>query len=164
MARIELLAAQREVVTVLLLSLLILFFLLDAQFQSLLLPLLLLSAVLLSIPGTLAAPHVFAQPISLSVALGALMLVGLVINTSIVLFATYAKAPSTAGLTRRWAAVMSGSRRRVRAVLTTALSTVVALLGADHTGLAAVVIGGVLTTTLFVLPIGYACLIQLQRR
>jgi len=26
------------------------------------------------------------------------------------------------------------------------------------------VIGGVLTTTLFVLPIGYACLIQLQRR
>jgi multidrug efflux pump subunit AcrB len=56
--------------------------------------------------------------------------------------------------------------------MSTALSTVVALvpiavLGADHAGLAAAVVGGVLTATVFTLvalPLGYAAVLGLRRR
>ncbi len=134
-----------------------------------LLPLLLLSTVVFGLPGAALALRLFAESLSLSAGLGALMLMGLVINTGIVLFATYRRRGTDGGAasaTRRWTTLVIVSRDRLRAVLATALSTgaallPVAVLGGAHGGLAAVVVGGIASATLYgllVLPLAYGAL------
>lgn len=129
-------------------------------------------AILFSLPlaviGALVATVLTQQPISLSSLIGMLMLVGIVVTNAIVLI-DRVQQQLNKGLTVREALLEAGSTR-LRPILMTAVATIGALLplafgmggsALVSAGLAVVVIGGLITSTLLTLlivPIMYELL------
>ncbi len=145
---------KREILTVFLASFLLLYLILGAQFESFMLPLLFLTAVPFSFAGVFLGLLFAGQPFTLNVGIGVLMLFGISVNNSIILYAQYKKilhgAYSEAG-------VLQGSVERLRPVAITLLTTVFALLplavsplgSAAQRGMSSAVIGGLLVSTVF---------------
>jgi hydrophobic/amphiphilic exporter-1 (mainly G- bacteria), HAE1 family len=129
-------------------------------------------AILFSLPlaviGALGATVLTRQPISLSSLIGMLMLIGIVVTNAIVLV-DRVQQQKNRGLTVRESLLEAGSTR-LRPILMTAVATVGALLPLSFgvgegalvsTGLAVVVIGGLITSTLltlWVVPVMYELL------
>ena len=129
-------------------------------------------AILFSLPlaviGALGATVLTGQPISLSSLIGMLMLIGIVVTNAIVLV-DRVQQQKNRGLTVRESLLEAGSTR-LRPILMTAVATVGALLPLSFgvgegalvsTGLAVVVIGGLITSTLltlWVVPVMYELL------
>jgi multidrug efflux pump subunit AcrB len=143
------------------LVIILLYLVLGAQFESFLLPALLLTALPLSFSGISLALAISGKPISFDSALGIIVLFGIAVNNSIILYETYS-ARRKAGVPMV-AAVYQGTSDRMRPILITMLITVLSLLpiaiDLSHTsaesGMAVAIIGGLFVSTvltLFVLP------------
>jgi multidrug efflux pump subunit AcrB len=134
--------------------------------------------ILFSLPfaviGGLVGLYVADQPISVSAMIGALMLIGIVVTNAIVLIdRVMQKRKEGWEITE---ALLEAAGTRLRPILMTALATVCALLplGLGYgegtllsQGLAVVVIGGLLSSTLltlFIVPIVYQLFAGLQAR
>ncbi|MFC7439946.1 efflux RND transporter permease subunit [Laceyella putida] len=134
--------------------------------------------ILFSLPfaviGGLVGLYVAGQPISVSAMIGALMLIGIVVTNAIVLIDRVMQKRKEGLSTRE--ALLEAGETRLRPILMTALATVFALLplGLGYgegtllsQGLAVVVIGGLLSSTLltlFIVPIVYQLFVRLQDR
>jgi multidrug efflux pump subunit AcrB len=139
----------------------LLYLVLGALFESFQLPALLLSALPLSFSGIGIALAVSGKPISLDSALGIIVLFGIAVNNSIILYET-CSARRRAGVPTV-AAVYQGTSDRMRPIIITMLITVLSLLPiavdvsrtSSESGMAVAIIGGLFVSTvltLFVLP------------
>ncbi len=139
----------------------LLYLVLGAQFESFLLPALLLTALPLSFSGIGIALAVSGKPISFDSALGIIVLFGIAVNNSIILYETYS-ARRKAGVPMV-AAIYQGTSDRMRPIIITMLITVFSLLPvaidisqtSAESGMAVAIIGGLFVSTvltLLVLP------------
>ena len=147
------------------LALLFVYFVMVAQFQSLLSPFIVLFTIPLAFTGGMLGLMATGEQLSLISLMGFLVLMGVVVNNGIV-FVDYANQLRIGGLERSDALVATG-RTRMRPILMTTLTTVLAmvtmLFGTDmasemSTGMAIVIIGGLsyaTLMTLFIVPVLY---------
>jgi HAE1 family hydrophobic/amphiphilic exporter-1 len=155
------------------LALLLVYMILAAQFESLLHPLTILLAVPLATVGATVILVVAGGGLNTMSLIGAVILVGIVVNDAIVKV-EFINQLRAAGLPLR-EAILEAGRKRLRPILMTTVTTVLGLLpmalgvgrGADlRQPLALVVIGGLISATaltLIVIPVGYSLVEQVQR-
>jgi len=158
--------AFEELVVSLALALLLVYMVLAAQYESLRDPLIVMFSVPLAAIGVILTLFLTDTTLNLQSAVGCIMLGGIVVNNAILLV-------DQAGQLRRGGmdthtALAEAGRRRLRPILMTTLTTILALLplalgigeGADaQAPLARVVIGGLTASTLITLvlvPVAYA--------
>ncbi|MDR1151934.1 MAG: efflux RND transporter permease subunit, partial [Bifidobacteriaceae bacterium] len=138
----------------------IVFIVMVATFGSLLQPLILLVSIPFAATGALGIMLATGTPVGVAALIGALMLVGIVVSNAIVLIDRINQLRSRGGIALN-AAILEGSRVRLRPILMTAAATIFALLpmALGLTGhstfisqpLALVVIGGLFSSTLLTL-------------
>ena len=155
---------------VLLLGLALIYLVMVAQFQSLLSPFIVLFTVPLAFTGGLIGLLLMNEPLSVMGMMGFVVLLGTVVNNGIV-FVDYANQLRVGGLERREALIATG-KTRMRPILMTALTTILAmaslLFGDDLSsqmskGMAIVVVGGLAYATLmtlFIIPVMYDILFK----
>lgn len=155
---------------VLLLGLALIYLVMVAQFQSLLSPFIVLFTVPLAFTGGLIGLLLMNVPLSVMGMMGFVVLLGTVVNNGIV-FVDYANQLRMGGLERREALIATG-KTRMRPILMTALTTILAmvslLFGDDLSsqmskGMAIVVAGGLAYATLmtlFIIPVMYDILFK----
>lgn len=141
-----------------------------AQFQSLLSPFIILFTIPLGFTGGLLALSICGEQLSLMSIMGFMILMGTVVNNGIV-FVDYANQLRIGGLERHEALIETG-KTRMRPILMTALTTILAMfkmgLGVDMSGqmgkgMALVIMGGLLYATLmtlYIVPIVYDILFK----
>lgn len=154
-----------EVVKMLGLAIILIYLVMVAQFQSLRSPLIVMFTIPLAFTGGLLALFFFGETISVVAMIGFVMLAGIVVNNGIVLI-DYMNQLRSVGAGRTEAAIIAG-QTRLRPVLMTTLTTVLALVPmAIGTGMgsemmqpiALTCIGGLLYATLltlYIVPIIY---------
>ncbi|MGN0338925.1 MAG: efflux RND transporter permease subunit [Lachnospira sp.] len=159
-----------EMGKVLLLGLAFIYLVMVAQFQSLLSPFIVLFTVPLAFTGGLIGLLIMGEPLSVMGMMGFIVLLGTVVNNGIV-FVDYANQLRMGGLERRDALIATG-KTRMRPILMTALTTILAmsslLIGDDLSsqmsrGMAVVVAGGLAYATLmtlFIIPVMYDILFK----
>ncbi len=150
----------------LLLSLLLVYLILAAQFESLFQPFVVLAAVPLAIGGVAVVLFVTGQTVNLMSLMGCVVLVGIVVNDAIIKM-DFINQRRAAGMELR-RAIMEAGRDRVRPILMTTITTVLGLLplalgfgqGAElRAPLAIAIIGGLTSATvltLFIVPVLYS--------
>ena len=148
----------RDLVTVLLMAILLIYFIMAAQFESFRDPFIILFTLPMTFIGVLWAHLISGSIFSAFSGIGLLMLVGIVVNNGIILVDyTNLLRKRDYPLTR---AVLAAGRTRLRPILMTMLTTVLALLpmlfsageGAEmRRPMALTVVGGLLVSTLFTL-------------
>jgi HAE1 family hydrophobic/amphiphilic exporter-1 len=152
-----------------LLALFLVFLIMAAQFESLIQPLVVLTAVPLAAIGVVAALAVTGSGLNVMSGIGLVILIGIVVNDAIVKidFINQRRATGTSKRT----AILEAGRLRLRPIVMTTVTTVVGLFplalgwgaGADlRAPLAVVVIGGLLSATfltLIVVPVIYSLLV-----
>ncbi|MFA8451216.1 MAG: efflux RND transporter permease subunit [Bacteroidales bacterium] len=145
----------KQLIYVLGISILMLFFILAAQFESVTQPLIILLEILFDISGCLFLLIIFGQSLNLMSAIGIIVVCGIIINDSIL------KIDAINQLRRNGTplleAIHIGGSRRLRPIIMTSLTTILALipllfssgLGADlQKPLALAIIGGMTIGTL----------------
>ena len=164
--------AMVDLVKMIALALVFIYLIMVAQFQSLLSPFIVMFTIPLAFTGGLLALWISGQQLSVISMLGFLILAGVVVNNGIV-FVDYANQLRLAGMEKRDALVLTG-RRRIRPILMTALTTILAMstmvfsqdMGAEMSrAMAIVTIGGLAYATLltlFVVPVLYDLLFRKQ--
>ena len=147
------------------LALIFVYFVMVAQFQSLLSPFIVLFTIPLAFTGGMLGLMIAGEQLSLISLMGFLVLMGVVVNNGIV-FVDYVNQLRIGGLERTDALVATG-RTRMRPILMTTLTTVLAMVtmlfsqdvGSDMSkGMAIVIIGGLTYATLmtlFIVPVMY---------
>lgn len=162
--------AMVDLVKMIALALVFIYLIMVAQFQSLLSPFIVMFTIPLAFTGGLLALWISGQQLSVIAMLGFLILAGVVVNNGIV-FVDYANQLRLAGMEKRDALVLTG-RRRIRPILMTALTTILAMstmvfsqdMGAEMSrAMAIVTIGGLAYATLltlFVVPVLYDLLFR----
>jgi HAE1 family hydrophobic/amphiphilic exporter-1 len=151
-------ASRRQMITLFLLAVCLMYLVVSAQFESLSVGLLVLATLPLSMSGSLILLYLAGKSANLNSFLGLLILLGISLNTTILLAASYDRP----GALR--AAVLAGSVSRLTPILATTLTTVCALFpllffAELQSHMAAAVIGGLLSGTpasLLVFPPAYA--------
>jgi len=148
------------------LGIILIYMILAAQFESFFHPFTIMLAIPLEVIGVLGALFITGVPISLFVMLGILLLTGIVVSNSILLVQMINLLRERGYKLRE--AIIEGGALRLRPILMTALSTLLALvpvsLGLREGSelwqpLAIAVIGGLFTSTfltLFVVPVAYS--------
>jgi multidrug efflux pump subunit AcrB len=140
----------------------LLYLALGAQFESFLLPALLLVALPLSFSGISIALALGGKSLSYDALLGIVVLFGVAVNNSILLYETYSERRERGIPTV--AAVFGGTVERFQPIMITVLTTVLALLPvaidpwktSAQSGMAVAIIGGLAASTsltLFVVPL-----------
>ena len=155
----------KELVIVLLVALLLLYFILAAQFESIVQPLIILCEVVVDICGALVVLLIFGASINLMSLIGMVVMCGIVINDSILKVDTINHLRKEGYSLLR--AIMMGGVRRIKPIVMTALTTILALvpflrrgnMGADlEYPLSLALIGGMILGTLvsiFFIPLVY---------
>ncbi len=152
--------ARAEIIGALAIALVAVYLLLVAQFRSFLHPVTVMMSIPLSLTGVAAALWIAHKPVSMPVLVGLILLVGIVVNNSIILI-EFVRQRREAGADRR-DALVDAVRLRFRPIMMTALSTIVGMvplagewaLGAERfSPLAIAVIGGLLASTLLTMVI-----------
>ncbi|MFO7780875.1 MAG: efflux RND transporter permease subunit [Spirochaetia bacterium] len=150
------------------------YLLLVAQFRSFAHPITVLVAVPLSLIGVSAALWIAGMPVSMPVLVGMILLIGIVVNNSIILI-DFIQQYQAAGHDLRTAVTESVSAR-FRPIMMTSLSTIVGMiplamewaLGAERfSPLAVAVIGGMTAATfltMIVIPVFYSAVDDLGRK
>jgi HAE1 family hydrophobic/amphiphilic exporter-1 len=161
----EMVTAFQSLFVALALAIFLVYLVLASQFESFVQPFLILFAIPLGLAGVVLALWLTDQPLNVMVGIGAVLLVGIVVNNAIVLI-DYANQCRQRGVERR-EAIQEAAAVRLRPILMTTLTTVLGLLpmalglgqGAElRTPLAITVIGGLMVATLltlFVIPVTY---------
>jgi len=154
-----------DLLKILIISLLLLYLILAAQFESLLLPLIILFEMIFDIAGALLFLYLFDQSINIMSGLGIIVMSGIIINDSILKIDTIHK--NYLGGMKLKEAIFNGGHRRFLPIIMTTLTTVFALLPVlFFTGigvelqlpLALSIMGGLLLGTvisLFIIPLMY---------
>jgi HAE1 family hydrophobic/amphiphilic exporter-1 len=152
----------------LLLSLILLYLILVAQFRSFLDPVLILLAVPTGLMGVLLTLFLTGTTLNTMSLMGVIMMVGIVVSNSI-LIVEFAHRLEEGGMSVR-EAVISSCRIRLRPILMTSLATIIGLVpmalklgtgSEQYAPLARVIIGGLLVSvvlTIFVVPAAYLLL------
>lgn len=160
----------RELAIVLLVSLLLLYLILAAQFESLVLPLVVLLVVPVSLVGSVAVLYWTGASLNLLSLIGMVVTGGIVVNDAIIKVDMIQRARQL-GLTVM-EAIHEAGRRRLRAIVMTSLTTILALapviftggLGAElQTPLALTIMGGLSVGTLgslYLIPWLYRALVR----
>jgi HAE1 family hydrophobic/amphiphilic exporter-1 len=162
----ELRSSFKSLILAVLLAVFMVYIVMASQFESLLHPFVILGTVPLALIGVVAALLITGTPVSVVVFLGVIMLAGIVVNNSIVLI-DYVNQLRAQGRSKE-AALREAASVRLRPILMTTLTTVLALLpmamglgeGAEiRTPMAIAVIGGLAISTLLtlvVIPVLYS--------
>ncbi len=157
--------AMEQLMLMMLLGVLLVYFIMVAQFQSLKSPLIVMFTIPLAFTGGLLALLISGVELSVVSLIGFVMLVGIIVNNGIVLV-DYINQQRHAGMERR-AAIVDAGVTRLRPILMTSLTTILGLVVmafSNQTGtalmrpIALVCIGGLLYATLmtlFVVPCMY---------
>ncbi|ODU46390.1 MAG: acriflavin resistance protein [Lysobacteraceae bacterium SCN 69-123] len=149
---------EREMNTVILLAVFLVLVVLIVQYEQLTNPLVIMTAAPLALCGALVALWVSDTPLSAPVFLGAVLLIGIVVNNAILLV-EYIEQGRARGMADMDAVIEAGAVR-LRPILMTTLTTVVGMLplaiGLDAGGalmqpLAVAVVGGLLSSMLLTL-------------
>lgn len=147
-----------DIVLMILVAIALIYLIMVAQFQSLLSPFIVLFTIPLAFTGGLLALWITRMEISMMSMMGFLILSGVVVNNGIV-FVDYTNQLRLEGVEKREALMRTGSAR-IRPILMTALTTILAMStmalgigsGAEMgQGMAVVMIGGLLYATLLTL-------------
>lgn len=166
--------ALEQVVLMLLLALIFMYLIMVAQFQSLLSPFVIMFTIPLAFTGGFLGLFFAGCEISVIAMIGFVMLSGVIVNNGIVLI-DYMNQLRESGMERR-EAILTAGRTRLRPVLMTALTTILALstmvfsndMGSEMAKpMAVVTIGGLLygtLLTLIVIPCVYDVFAGLGRR
>jgi multidrug efflux pump subunit AcrB len=162
--------AREHMIRALLLAALAVYLLLVVQFQSFMHPLTVMSAIPLQFIGVVAALLVAGKYVSMPALLGIILLIGIVVNNSIILLdLTRRRMAEGMGL---HAAVTEAVDTRMRPIMMTALSTVAGMLplalemavGAERfSPIATVIIGGILAATVLTLVVVPALFVIMER-
>ena len=162
----------KDMVLVLALGGLLIYLIMVAQFQSLFSPFIVIFTVPLAFTGGLIGLWVSGENLSMMGLMGFVLLLGTVVNNGIV-FVDYVNQLRKGGLDRHTALIATG-KTRMRPILMTALTTILAMsamiFGDDMgsqmgKGMAIVVAGGLLYATLmtlFIIPVMYDILYKKQ--
>jgi hydrophobic/amphiphilic exporter-1 (mainly G- bacteria), HAE1 family len=149
------------------LALILIYLLLAALFESLLLPVIIYFSIFFALPGLGIVLLLMGTPLSILSFLGILITVGIVVNNSIVMIDLVNQLRGR-GMDRR-AALLTGCQARMRPVLMTSLTTLIAMvpmaffagegMGQMFAPIGQAVIGGLTTSmvlTLMLTPVLYA--------
>ncbi len=157
----------------LILSIILVYMVMASQFESLLHPFTILLTIPLAVVGTIATFYFLNTPLSIMAIIGIIMLVGIAVNDAIILVDRINQL-KRGGLSRVDAIVQAG-QQRIRPILMTSLTTVLALLpltfgfgesASLRAPMAWAVIGGLVTSTmltLVVIPCVYAVIDLVNR-
>ena len=166
--------AMEQVSLMLVLALLFMYLIMVAQFQSLLSPFIIMFTVPLAFTGGFFGLYLSGSEVSVIALIGFVMLSGIIVNNGIVLV-DYINQLREAGMEKK-EAIMEAGRTRLRPVLMTALTTILALstmvFGNDMGSemgrpMAVVTIGGLVygtLLTLVVVPCIYDIFMREKRR
>ncbi len=155
----------KDMVQLAALGLLFIYLIMVAQFQSLLSPFIILFTVPLAFTGDMLGLIIVGQQMSMLSLMGFLILMGTVVNNGIV-FVDYTNQLRIGGL-EKWDALVATGQTRMRPILMTAMTTILAMgqliFGRDMgsqmgRGMAIVIAAGLLYATLmtlFIIPIMY---------
>jgi multidrug efflux pump subunit AcrB len=166
--------ARDELVGALAISVIAIFLLLVAQFRSFVHPITVLMSVPLSLIGISIALWIAGKPVSMPVMVGLILLVGIVVNNSIILI-DFIRKRRTEGMDRQ-EAILDSVRTRFRPIMMTSTSTIAGMiplamewaLGAERfSPLAVAVIGGMTASTfltMIVIPVLYDAFDDLARK
>lgn len=158
-------SAMSDLLLMVLVAVIFIYLIMVAQFQSFRSPFIVMFTMPLAFTGGLLALWITGQELSVVAMLGFLMLAGVVVNNGIV-FVDYVNRLRMDGMERREALVATG-RTRLRPILMTALTTILAMTtmalgigdGAEMTqAMGIVMVGGLLYSTLMtliVIPVMY---------
>ena len=159
------LEAMEQMMLMLLLAVIFMFLIMVAQFQSLLSPFIIMFTIPLAFTGGFLGLYFTGSEVSVIALIGFVMLAGIIVNNGIVLV-DYINQLRENGMEKK-EAIMNAGRTRLRPVLMTALTTILAMstmlfstdMGADMSKPMAIVIVGGLTygtlLTLYVVPCIY---------
>ena len=157
--------AKSEILKAILMSIIAVYLLLVAQFKSFLHPITVMIAIPLSLIGVSLALYLAGKPVSMPVLIGLVLLIGTVVNSSIILI-DFIVTRRQAGAARH-EAILESVATRFRPIMMTSLSTIVgmiplameAALGTERfSPLAVAVMGGMTAATfltLIVIPVLY---------
>ena len=152
--------ALEQLLLMLLLAVIFMYLIMVAQFQSLLSPFIIMFTIPLAFTGGLFGLYVSNSEVSVVAMIGFVMLSGIIVNNGIVLI-DYMNQLRDEGMTRR-DAILTAGKTRLRPVLMTALTTILALStmvfsndmgSAMGRPMAIVTIGGLLYGTLLTLVV-----------
>ena len=152
----------------LLLAVFLVYLVMASQFESLIHPLVIMFTIPLALVGAVLALYITGTTVNVVAFIGAIMLVGIVVNNAILLVDLINQLRAEG--TEKTAAILEAGRSRLRPILMTTLTTVLGLLpmaigfgeGSEvRTPMAITVIGGLLVSTLLtlvVIPVVYSLL------
>jgi multidrug efflux pump subunit AcrB len=158
-------AMLKELLLIVGVSLLLLYFILAAQFESFVLPLIVLTEVPVNLFGVFLFLKLFGSGINIMSAIGIIVMAGIVINDSILKVDTINKLMDSGHSLLR--SIFEGGRRRLKPIIMTSLTTILAMLpflfqkgmGAElQKPLGLAIIGGMLVGTvvsLYLIPLMY---------
>jgi HAE1 family hydrophobic/amphiphilic exporter-1 len=144
----------------LLLSLILVFMVLAAQFESVLQPFIIMLTIPLAGVGTVLTFYLLGKPLNMMAYIGIIMLGGIAVNNAIILVDRINQLRKS-GLPKKDAIVMAGSQR-IRPILMTSLTTILALLpltigigesASLRSPMALAVIGGLVSSTILTLVV-----------
>lgn len=144
----------------LLLSVILVFMVLAAEFESLLHPFTILTTIPFAIVGSILTFLIMGSPLNVMALIGIIMLVGIAVNNSILLVDRILQIQK-AGISRKEAIIQAG-QQRIRPILMTKLTTVLAMLpltfgfgesASLRSPMALAVIGGLVTSTIMSLVV-----------
>lgn len=158
-------ALLKQLGLILLISILMLYFILAAQFESLLQPIIVLLEVFFDMAGSLFMLLLFGSSLNIMSAIGIIVMSGIIINDSILKIDTINRIYRETGQLHE--SIFKGGIRRLKPIIMTSLTTILALLpllffgglGAElQKPLALAIIGGMLIGTLvslYFIPLAY---------
>ena len=168
----EMAASFRSLIFALLLAVFLVYLVMASQFESLIHPFVIFFSIPLALIGAVLALYMTGSTISVVVFIGAILLVGIVVNNAIVLVDLINQLRAQG--TEKLEAIIEAGRLRLRPILMTTLTTTLGLLplaiglgdGAElRAPMAITVIGGLVVSTLLtlvVIPVVYAVLDRKQ--
>ncbi len=157
----------------LLLSIVLVYMVMASQFESLIHPFTILLTIPLAVVGTILTFFVLGKTLNIMAIIGIIMLVGIAVNDSIILVDRISQLRKE-GMDRTNAIIHAG-QQRIRPIIMTSLTTVLALLpltvgfgesASLRSPMALAVIGGLITSTLLtlvVIPCVYDILDRIRR-
>lgn len=166
--------AMEQMVLMLVLAIAFMYLIMVAQFQSLLSPFIIMFTIPLAFTGGFMGLFISGSEVSVIAMIGFVMLAGIIVNNGIVLI-DYMNQLRERGMEKR-EAILTAGRTRLRPVLMTALTTILALstmvfsndMGSEMSKpMAVVTIGGLLygtLLTLVVIPCIYDIMIREKKR